>query len=213
MSKEDRGTMEIRRSSMADLDRLSLVMDGAFRHRPLSDFVCPRPRQADGLMIPFYRAVLRVSLAHHDVIQIGDPAHGVAIWEGPDAPPAPGDAWDASGLWEAVAAIGGDAPERCATLFAHLREAQQRLRPARAWYLVGIGVDPEWQGRGFGRGLVRWGLERAAADGVPAYLETNEARNVAFYERDGFRVREHEVFGDRHFPIWHMQTGDDASLV
>jgi GNAT superfamily N-acetyltransferase len=51
-----------------------------------------------------------------------------------------------------------------------------------------IGVDPEAQGCGVGRALmVRYcaGLDDASA---PGYLETDEPRNVAFYQRFGFQV-------------------------
>ena len=35
---------------------------------------------------------------------------------------------------------------------------------------------------------MRPGLERAAADGLPAYLETVTASNVVLYERSGWAV-------------------------
>jgi ribosomal protein S18 acetylase RimI-like enzyme len=60
-----------------------------------------------------------------------------------------------------------------------------------AWYLMYLGVDPEAQGNGTGSAILRESLrsvmERQAA---PAYLETGTERNVRFYERFGFGVRE-----------------------
>jgi GNAT superfamily N-acetyltransferase len=42
------------------------------------------------------------------------------------------------------------------------------------------------QGRGHGAALLRYALERCDRDGVAAYLESSNARNVPLYERHGF---------------------------
>jgi GNAT superfamily N-acetyltransferase len=56
------------------------------------------------------------------------------------------------------------------------------------WYLGVLGTDPEHLGNGYGRAVMRMGLERAAAEGLPAYLETTTAANVAMYRRAGWEV-------------------------
>jgi ribosomal protein S18 acetylase RimI-like enzyme len=72
------------------------------------------------------------------------------------------------------------------------------------WYLLLLGIDPEQQGRGYGSHLMRPVLERCDADGVPAYLETDTERNVALYERHGFRTRERAEMPGGGPPIWFM---------
>lgn len=54
------------------------------------------------------------------------------------------------------------------------------------WYLEAIGTVPEARGRGIGPTVLTPVLERCDADGVPAYLESSNPRNVPFYERHGF---------------------------
>jgi ribosomal protein S18 acetylase RimI-like enzyme len=201
--------ISLRRGEPKDLERLAEVMDNAFRGRPLSDFFASRELQWRGLVRDLFRAVICVSLDHYQVICAGDPAEGVAIWEAPMTPAVPGDAWTEAGLGSALEAIGEGAPERVAALFSHLGETQQRLRPPDSWYLVGIGVIPEAQGRGVGRAMLEWGVRRAEQTQSCVFLETNEARNVPFYEGVGCRVVEFEEFGTSRFPIWHMRR--DAS--
>jgi GNAT superfamily N-acetyltransferase len=58
------------------------------------------------------------------------------------------------------------------------------------WFLDHVGVDPDRHGEGVGRALIEVGLARARADGIPAFLETGVQRNVAYYERVGFRLVE-----------------------
>jgi GNAT superfamily N-acetyltransferase len=55
------------------------------------------------------------------------------------------------------------------------------------WYLPLIGVDPAHQGCGHGSALLRFALEQCDRDGVPAYLESSNPRNIPLYERHGFR--------------------------
>ena len=66
---------------------------------------------------------------------------------------------------------------------------QSRMRPLDPhWYLPWIGVRPEAQGCGFGARLLRQGLARADAQGLPCYLEATNRRNATLYARHGFEV-------------------------
>lgn len=56
------------------------------------------------------------------------------------------------------------------------------------WYLHVAGCDPAAQGKGHGGAAIRAGLDRIAASGLPAYLETATQQNVGFYRMLGFEV-------------------------
>ncbi|MFU7526996.1 GNAT family N-acetyltransferase [Qipengyuania sp. ASV99] len=56
------------------------------------------------------------------------------------------------------------------------------------WYLPIIGCDPMYLGEGLGGMLMKTALERIDAEGLPAYLESSNSRNVSLYERHGFEV-------------------------
>ncbi|MFI8519386.1 GNAT family N-acetyltransferase [Streptomyces sp. NPDC085481] len=58
------------------------------------------------------------------------------------------------------------------------------------WYLALLGADPAAQGTGQGAALLRSGLAKADAAGLPAYLESSKEANLSFYEHFGFTVRE-----------------------
>ncbi|MET8529396.1 GNAT family N-acetyltransferase [Micromonospora sp. NPDC005172] len=70
------------------------------------------------------------------------------------------------------------------------------------WYLGVLGTHPDSAGRGWGRAVMRAGLARAAADGLPAILETSKPANVKLYRRVGW-----EVVGSLAEPVptWIMQ--------
>ena len=54
------------------------------------------------------------------------------------------------------------------------------------WYLPMIGVDPAYQNKGLGAALLRHALERCDREGLPAYLESTNPRNISLYLRHGF---------------------------
>jgi GNAT superfamily N-acetyltransferase len=99
--------------------------------------------------------------------------------------------WLPPGVWPDESAVGAHLeatipPARLAPLAAGM-EAQGALHPAAPhWYLPWIGVRPEAAGQGIGSALLRRGLARADAEGMPAYLEATNRRNAALYARHGF---------------------------
>jgi ribosomal protein S18 acetylase RimI-like enzyme len=56
------------------------------------------------------------------------------------------------------------------------------------WYLPLIAADPNWIGQGLGTSLMKFVLRRCDREGITAYLESSNPRNISFYERHGFRV-------------------------
>ncbi|MGI5153660.1 GNAT family N-acetyltransferase [Microbispora sp. CA-102843] len=81
-------------------------------------------------------------------------------------------------------------------------------------YLPCIGVLGGRQGAGFGSAMLRHRLERADADGVPAYLEASSARSRALYLRHGFADLGEPVRvadGPLLWPMWRQpaQEGDN----
>lgn len=72
------------------------------------------------------------------------------------------------------------------------------------WYLHFVGVEPGFQGRGWGGAIIRDGLARTAADGLPTYLETATPENVALYQRLGFDIIEEWNVPDGGPHFWSM---------
>lgn len=83
-------------------------------------------------------------------------------------------------------------------------QRMQALHPEEPhWYLNLMGVHPREQSRGIGAALLRAGLERAERDGLGAYLESSNERNLTLYRRHGFETR-HEITVGGGVRMWLM---------
>ena len=104
----------------------------------------------------------------------------VAIWLPPGAEPD-GDA---------IAAVFTETidPAKHEDLLAVAAQMDDAHPRFAHWYLPWLAVRPERQGAGLGAALLREGLARVDADGLPAYLETPNPRTIPLYERHGFAV-------------------------
>ena len=80
------------------------------------------------------------------------------------------------------------------------------LPDERQWFLDHLAVDERERGRGIGSTLVRFGLDRAARDGVIATLETARPENVPIYEHLGFRTYLETDAPDGGPHLWFMRV-------
>jgi predicted N-acetyltransferase YhbS len=91
--------------------------------------------------------------------------------------------------------LGISGTRRFAAAMSATEEFHQQVEGPH-WYLVALGTRPEHQGEGLGSALVELGTARADDQGLPCYLETGTASNVAYYSRRGFEVvGQTELFG------------------
>ncbi|MGN6493704.1 MAG: GNAT family N-acetyltransferase [Agriterribacter sp.] len=68
-------------------------------------------------------------------------------------------------------------------------EQMEKFRPRQPhWYLPMIGVDPASQGKGVGSALMAEALKAVDRDGLIAYLESSNPKNISLYQRHGFEV-------------------------
>lgn len=88
--------------------------------------------------------------------------------------------------------------------FAKTDAYRYRDCPIPHWYLGGLAVSPNTQGKGIGSLLLQPVLQQADRQCEICYLFTSTARAVKFYQRHGFVVREElRVLNDAP-PLWMM---------
>jgi ribosomal protein S18 acetylase RimI-like enzyme len=104
---------------------------------------------------------------------------GAALWLSPEVGP------DEGRLVELASAT---VPAGRFAQLLEIFEQMGELHPAEPhWYLPLIGVDPRHQNRGHGSRLLGATLRHCDREGLLAYLESSNPRNIPLYERHGFR--------------------------
>jgi GNAT superfamily N-acetyltransferase len=152
---------------------------GAFICDPIARFAWPALHEYLAGMPRIAHAYARRSFDHGAVHRASD-WRGAALWLPPRVGP---DADAAQRLLEETVSV-----RRRADL-AGIFEEMDAWRPVEPhWYLPLIGVDPHAQGCGLGSVLLQIGLERCDTEGLPAYLESSNPRNLSLYRRHGFEV-------------------------
>ena len=127
----------------------------------------------------FVRAFAGASIAN-DTAFCTDDYSGAALWLKPGAHP------DEDAMVQLVErSIPRDRHWAVFELFEQMGNGHP-LEPH--WYLPMIGVDTVQQNKGIGSSLMRKALARCDEEGLPAYLESSNPRNISLYSRFGFEI-------------------------
>ncbi|APV44521.1 Acetyltransferase (GNAT) family protein [Dehalogenimonas formicexedens] len=86
----------------------------------------------------------------------------------------------------------------------HFSRLRRELAPTRHVYLGVLAVDPACQGQGFASKLLRPMLEYLDRNKMPAYLETQNLRNVGMYRGWGFDLIKEEALPDTGLKLFLM---------
>jgi len=151
----------------------------AFDADPLARWCWPDSHQYLTSMPPFARAFGGGAFLHQTAHSTDDLACA-ALWLPPNAhmdDAAVGEILERT----TAAAIRSD-------LFAVFGQMAKYHPGEPHWYLPMIGVDPAYQGRGYGSALLKYALRQCDRDHAPAYLESSNPRNIPLYQRHGFET-------------------------
>ncbi len=150
----------------------------AFADDPVARWLFPEPGQYLDHFPRLVGAFAEPALEAGTAFQV-DGFAGAAVWL------APGQEPDEDALAEAIGQ-GVSAERQAAVLELLGRMAEAHPKEAH-WYLPLIGVEPAYQGRGYGSALLSQVSKVCDREGLPAYLEATSPANVALYRRHGFR--------------------------
>lgn len=162
------------------------TLQQAFSSDPLLTWVYGDRSAAD--QTQFWRLVL-AGLTRGTEVHATQTSDAVAVWVPPAGsipePAAPGDADDSAGPSgrDEMSAVLGDRADEIFKVFAAIHAARPE---APHWYLQAVGTRPDRQGQGWGARVLAPILARCDRLGLPAYLESTNPKNHAFYHRLGF---------------------------
>lgn len=155
------------------------VITIAFSTDPIARWVYPDPDEYLRHFPEFVRAFAGRSFEKGSAYLAPDAA-GAALWLPPNVEP------EEDRLIGLFWASTTDAVQQ--DLFPMFEQMGSFHPKTPHWYLPMIGVETQQQGKGIGASLMQHALANCDADGLPAYLESSNPRNIPLYERFGFEV-------------------------
>jgi GNAT superfamily N-acetyltransferase len=189
------------KATPADAPRLALALASAFQDDPVIAWVFPDEQRRRAVLPAFMEFRLRKLAFPHDQIWMAGDGAAAAVWL-----PPPGrwqeSRWQRLGLLPPLVRFLG---LRTPSVLGGLNRMEERHpHDPPHWYLFILGVEQAAQGRGLGSALLTHMLGRVDADGMPAYLESSNERNLALYGRHGFEVTSEVIIpsGPRIWLMW-----------
>lgn len=165
-------------------NRLAAMLARVFDRDPHFNWLVRQDRRRQDALERLFRLLLEDLPGEEGEVHVAADGQAVAIWYPPGGGHLPLRRQLA--LLKAYLPISGLPGLPAKALGLSRMESRRPAQPH--YFLQVIGVAKAAQGQGHGRGLMRRMLRQCDARQLPAYLETSNPDNLAFYGRFGFRV-------------------------
>lgn len=180
-------SINIIEAQKGDLDKLSEASARAYHDDPLFAWMYPGLGTRKNLKYLFKMGLVH---AHrHGMVHAPDNLKGLAAW-------VPYEKSFMS-TWELVTSgmisfllHRGKSMKNITAYEDFIEERHKHHVDFPHWYLQNLAVSPEHQGKGIGSALLERGLAIIDGEGLPAYLETQNEKNIKMYEGFGFTLLE-----------------------
>jgi GNAT superfamily N-acetyltransferase len=189
---------KIRNADPADLDTLVDTLSNSFAQDPMFNWVFPKMQ----LYPYFFHMLVKDVYLPRGIIHIEDQGRAAALWLPPEqrfriAPRL-------SLLKFGFELIQHDGLRPVWRMRQQGSVFARHLPREPHYYLQFIGCRHEDQGRGIGTALLRQGTKICDEHGMPAYLESSNARNLPLYQRHGFEVSDAQAVSKNGPMAWFM---------
>ena len=167
---------------------VSLILARVFNENAINAYTFPNPEERMEKMAYVYQLLLRYNLIYGRVFATSPRLEGVAVWVHSDNLGMSSWRMLVSGaIWPALA-MGREAGRKMQVLDNYVERKHRELVQTKHWYLYLLGVDPQYQGKGYASQLMKGMLSETDKEGLPSFLETQGNQNVSMYQHFGFKV-------------------------
>ncbi|MEN3273712.1 MAG: hypothetical protein V7636_2473 [Actinomycetota bacterium] len=176
----------VRAATPADRVALTASLANAFSEDPLFGWIVGPNAPLEERMRIFFDMFLKTNLGKPDhLVFTSDDGAGAAIWQ-------PVGKWKVptTDLVRGFPAMIRAFRLRTPTMMSTLTAIEKVHPKEEHYYLEVLGTRKDTQSKGVGSSVISPVLEKCDAEGMPAYLESSNPRNIPFYARHGFEVRE-----------------------
>ncbi|MGW0117319.1 GNAT family N-acetyltransferase [Streptomyces sp. NPDC003327] len=168
-------------ATIDDAPAISRILASAFDNDPMMRWFFPDDTSRGAGLGRYFTTLFTRQYLRHGVCERTGAA--AAFWVAPEGQEKAVP--DAETIQELQEILGDRAP----VFRDAVQAAAEHATTEPHWYLAVIGADPAARGQGHGAALLRSGLARADAAGMPVCLESSKPDNLPVYEHFGFTVR------------------------
>lgn len=175
-----------------------------FKDNPINEYAFPNLEERMKKMPYAYQFVLRYNLLYGKVFVTSPRLEGLAVWV--PSVNLETSFWGrlvSGAIWPAIN-MGIEAGMRMGELDEYVNRRHRKLISAKHWYLLLLGVDPQYQGKGYASKLLNGMLKVIDGEGLPSYLETQGSQNVSMYQHFGFNAIDEYTVPDTHITLIAM---------
>lgn len=192
-------TAKVVRAQKHQADLVTQILAEAFIDDPVSTWISP---DTSLWLPPYFHSLSTHFFLPHGQVYVTNDGSGAALWLPPhrsmrNLPPLR----SMEILWRIFSASGISAMLR--SMIAAVYLDIYHIKEPR-YYLHVIGVRKKYAGQGIGTDLMQAALAQCDREGVPAYLENSNIRNMAFYQRCGFKMSRKIKFFSKGPELWLM---------
>ena len=188
-----------------DILKAGSVLENAFQLDPVWKKMLEDIPGADEKLPAFYETPVRYCFKFGEIYAASRNLEGVAAW-------VPGELsvmtpWRLirSGAMKSARKLGFKLGRKMKIVFKPVERDRKEHMEGRSYiYVFILGVATEFQGLGFGGKLIRAMIGKSEQDGLPLYLETETEKNVALYEKFGFKMLKKTILPLIDLPMWEM---------
>jgi len=178
------------RLTKAQIKPAAEMLARALQNDPACTYCIPNTTERKNKSHILFENMVRFGVLYGEVYATSHNLEGVVSW-------VPSDKADLtiwriirSGYFSILFRLGRKNVSRIMSYGDYASLMHKRHAPFRHWYLMIIGVDPMYQGRGYASALMKPMLARIDNEQMPCYVETNNERNVPIFQHYGFRIAE-----------------------
>ena len=201
MSSDLRDLVQLNKS---DIKPAVEVLALAFQNYQLLEYGFPDESEREKMASYYVQFVLSYGVRYGEVYATSPNLEGIAVWITSDYFPMTFRRIIRSVPLSIMSRFSREGGSKLKHPGDYIEAMHKRLAPFKHWFLLIIGVAPQFQGKGFASKLIRPMLARIDEQGLPCYTETMDEKNVRLYEHFGFRVIEKFAIPETELTTWAM---------
>jgi len=187
-----------------DLPIAAKTLALAFMKDPLSKAVFVEESTRFDYLLDYFRFRIHYGIKYGYVYASSDKFEGIAVWIPSDK--AHVSTWRGmlTGGLRLYAKVGFSMVSKFDEVNHYTTSLRDSVIEPPYIQLSPIGVTPDEQGKGLGTKLILPMMKKLDDDNLKCFLETQEERNVAYYQRFGFEIAKETIIPGLNLQNWVM---------